>query len=350
MAATHTYRGFIGTYTKGESEGIYTFLFDAEKGKINEIRLAAKLDNPTYVAISKDNRYLYSIIAEGSHGGVAAFSLNQESGELEKINQQLTEGPNPCHVQLDSRRRYLLASNYHRGTLTAYTINEESGEVNDQPAIIEHQGKTPEQKPHTHYASFTPDERYIVVVELGIDQILTYELVDERLKKVSCLPLPPGSGPRHLTFHPNGKYAYVMTEYSSEVIVLHYDAEKGSFSEKQKVSTIPVDFTENNQGSAIHISSDGRFIYAGNRGHNSIAVFAVDEHSGVLTFVERVTSGGNWPRDFSLDPSETYLIGSNQESGNLVLYKREPENGKLTLLTADIRVPHPVCIKFLHSN
>ncbi len=348
MTNSHKYRGYIGTYTKGNSEGIYTFTFDAENGKVEDIKLAAKLTNPTYVAISKDNRYLYSVASKDNLGGVAAFSLNAASGDLQEINQETTEGPNPCHVQLDSRRQYLLASNYHRGTITAYTLNQENGQVNSQPSVIEHQGKTPEQQPHTHYASFTPDEKFIVVVDLGIDQLLTYVLTDQTLQKVSQLELKPGSGPRHLVFHPSSTFAYIMTEYSSEVIVLQYDHENGTFSELQSISTIPADFTDNNQGSAIHISSDGRYIYAGNRGHNSIAVFAVDETTGSLTFVERVSSKGDWPRDFALDPSEKYIISSNQESENLVIYKRDPESGKLTLMQSDIQIPHPVCIKFLH--
>ncbi len=348
MANSHKYRGFIGTYTKGNSEGIYTFIFDAENGKIEEIKLAAKLGNPTYVCISKDNRYLYSIVSKGNFGGVAAFSLNSISGELQLINQETIEGPNPCHVQLDSKNHYLLAANYHNGTITAYTIDEENGQVNGNPSVRQHNGNTVEQKPHTHYASFTPDEKFVVVVDLGIDQLLTYELIDKTLQKVNHLELKPGSGPRHLVFHPNGKFAYIMTEYSSEVIVLQYHAANGTFSVLQSISTIPADFKENNQGSAIHISSDGRFIYAGNRGHNSIAVFAVEESTGGLTFIERVSSEGNWPRDFALDPSEKYIIGSNQESENLVIYKRNPESGKLRLLQSNIQIPHPICIKFLH--
>lgn len=348
MTNIHKYRGFIGTYTKGESEGIYTFIFDAESGQISDVKLAAKLDNPTYLAISNDNNYLYSIVRDGSQGGVAAFSLERIHGKLQLLNQQATEGPQPCHVQLDSGRRYLVAANYHRGTITAYTINEENGQVNGNPSVIQHKGNTPEQQPHTHYASFTPDGKYIAVVDLGIDQLLTYEIVDGDLQKVSQLGLKPGSGPRHLTFHPNGQYAYIMTEYSSEAVVLQYHPETGTFTELQSISTIPDDFTENNQGSAVHITSDGRYLYTGNRGHNSLAVFAVDEAGRKLTLVERVSSAGDWPRDFALDPTEKYLIGSNQESGNIVIYQRDQGSGKLSLLQSDIHVPHPICIKFLN--
>ncbi len=151
-----------------------------------------------------------------------------------------------------------------------------------------------------------------------------------------------------MVFHPNGKYAYVMTEFSSEVIVLTYYKEDGHFTEKQYISTLPADFSENNQGSAIHISSDGRFVYAGNRGHNSIAVFSVDVETGELSFVEHTSTEGDWPRDFMFDPTEKFIVASNQESSNLVLFSRNKDAGKLTLIQADIDVPHPVCIKFLH--
>ena len=157
----------------------------------------------------------------------------------------------------------------------------------------------------------------------------------------------PGSGPRHLVFHPlNPSIAYLMTEFSSQVIVLNYKGENGSFSEVQVISTLPDDFVENNQGSAIHISKDGRFVYAGNRGHNSIAIFATNQESGELLFVEHVSTEGDWPRDFVLDPKEEFLIASNQNSNNLVLFARDAKNGRLSLLQKDISVPNPVCVKF----
>jgi 6-phosphogluconolactonase len=162
------------------------------------------------------------------------------------------------------------------------------------------------------------------------------------------LPLKGGSGPRHLAYHPNKNLAYIMTEFSSEVIVLTYHPENGHFTEKQYISTIPDDFNENNQGSAIHISSDGRFVYAGNRGHNSIAIFAVNEETGELSFVDRVSTEGDWPRDFVLDPTEKFIVASNQESNNLVIYARDTNSGKLKLLQSDIEVSMPVCVKFLN--
>ena len=348
MISEQSFIGFIGTYTKGDSEGIYSFIFHADTGKIEDIKVAAELNNPTYLAISSNNQFLYSVAQDGSKGGVAAFSLNNSNGELQLLNKLTAEGSPPCHVSLDRENRYLLSGNYHKGLVEAYTLNHENGLINGEPSMIEHKGITEGQKPHTHYAAFTPDEKFITVIDLGIDQLLTYKLLNDQLMKVSQLNLKPGSGPRHLVFHPNGQYAYLITELSSEIIVVKYDEENGTFTQVQSISTIPTHFTENNQCSAIHITSDGCYVYAGNRGHNSIAVFRVDQDTHTLFFVEHISSEGNWPRDFSLDPTETFMICSNQESSNLVIYRRASDTGKLTLLQADIEVPHPVCIKFLH--
>ncbi len=252
----------------------------------------------------------------------------------------------------DSNTRFAFSANYHKGEVVSYLINKDNGALEPPVSIMKHEGSGPDprqEKAHTHFAGVTPDEKYIAVVELGIDKLITYQVAkDGTLAEASRLAIRPGSGPRHLTFHPNHQFAYIMTEFSSEVIALAYHSEDGSFTEIQTISTLPEDFTENNQGSAIHISADGRFVYAGNRGHNSIAVFHVDNDTGKLEFVERVSTEGDWPRDFSLDPSEKFIVASNQNSSNLVLYARNPETGKLTLLQSDVKVPDPVCIKFLH--
>jgi 6-phosphogluconolactonase len=342
------YRGYIGTYTKGESEGIYSFVLDAEAGRISDVKKAAKLDNPTYLTISQDNQFLYSVAKEGESGGVAAYRLDS-CGSLEKINSQVADGSPPCHVSVDTSVRNVFSANYHKGTVESYLTNED-GSLNPAVSVIEHSGSGPDsrqEKPHTHYAGLTPDEKYLVAVDLGTDQVITYEVNDGILKEKSILSVKPGCGPRHLVFHPNGRYAYVMTEFSSEVLLLQYH-EDGSLVQKQAISTIPEGFTENNQGSAIHISSDGRFIYAGNRGHDSIAVFSVNPDNGELAFVEHTSTEGNWPRDFVLDPTEKFLIGSNQNSSNIVLYSRDENTGKLSLLQSDVMVPDPVCVKFLH--
>jgi 6-phosphogluconolactonase len=349
MTSTNLKLGYIGTYTKGGSKGIYSFTLNTAEGKISDIKAVAELENPTYLTLSKDQKYLYSVGKEGNSGGLASYSIT-DNGELTPINNQLSAGSPPCHVSVDSKNRYVFSGNYHKGTVESYLINPEDGSIQSASSIMQHEGSGPDprqEKPHLHYAGLTPDEKYLAAIDLGTDSLTTYEVSpDGKLTKVHLLPLKAGSGPRHLTFHPNGILAYLMTEFSSEVIVLRYHPENGHFTEEQYISTLPEEFNENNQGSAIHISADGRFVYAGNRGHNSIAVFLVEE-TGELSFLEHTSTEGDWPRDFEIDPSGKYIVASNQESSNLVLFARDENTGKLTLLQSDIKVPHPVCVKFL---
>ncbi|SDM78546.1 lactonase family protein [Bacillus sp. OK048] len=352
MTEKKRFTGFIGTYTKGDSEGIYSFTLDTDNRTIVDIKVAARLENPTYLTISPNNRRLYSVVKEGELGGIAAFSIT-DNGELKVLNSQFSEGSPPCHVSVDTNNNYLFSANYHKGTVDSYLLEQENGSVQPAVSIMKHEGSGPDprqEKAHTHYAGLTPDEKFLAVVELGIDALISYKVNDNgRLEKVNLLPLKAGSGPRHLEFHPNGKYAYIMTEFSSEVIVLNYHPENAHFTELQYISTLPENFKENNQGSAIHISGDGRFVYAGNRGHNSIALFQINQESGELNFVEHTSTEGEWPRDFEIDPSEKFIVASNQESSNIVLYARDKSTGRLTLLQSDIKVPHPVCVKFLRN-
>lgn len=350
MTTNNLQHGFIGTYTKGDSKGIYRFTLNNTEGKITDIKAVATLENPTYLNLASNKKYLYAVVKEGNSGGLAAYSIS-DNGELQPVNRQLSDGSSPCHVSVDSKNQFVFSANYHKGTVESHLINQEDGSIQPVASIMQHEGSGPDprqEKPHVHYAGLTPDEKYLAAVDLGTDSLTTYELnPDGKLTKSHVLALKSGSGPRHLTFHPNGKIAYLMTEFSSEVVVLRYHQENGSFTVEQYISTLPADFTENNQGSAIHISADGRFVYAGNRGHNSIAVFAVNSETGGLSFVEHTPTEGDWPRDFAIDPSGKYIVASNQESSNLVLFARDINTGKLTLLLSDITVPHPVCIKFL---
>ncbi|MED1625145.1 lactonase family protein [Bacillus pseudomycoides] len=344
--------GYIGTYTRGESEGVYSFMLDTKTATIKEVNLVAKLDNPTYLAISRDNKYLYSVIKKGESGGVAAFSINNQTKKLEELNIQVLEGASPCHVSVDKKNSMVITANYHKGTIESYIVSGEKGTLNPVTSVIEHKGSGPnkerQEKAHTHYAGFTPDNKYVVAVDLGIDQLITYKSNRGVLTEVNRLFVKAGSGPRHLVFHPNGRYVYIMTELSSEVIVLTYNVKDGGFKEVQYISTIPKEFNENNQGSAIHISSDGRFVYTANRGHNSIAVFSVNQDSGELTSVESVCTEGDWPRDFVLDPTGKFLVVINERTSNLVVFSRDELTGKLSLLQSDDVVPDSVCVKFLN--
>ncbi|WP_226037357.1 lactonase family protein [Aquibacillus saliphilus] len=348
MSNNSKYMGYVGTYTKVESKGVYSFTLDAEKGEINDVKLAAELDNPTYVTVSDNNSNLYAVAKEGELGGVTAFSVGQ-SGELTKLNSQASAGSPPCHLSVSSDNSNVVTANYHTTKIESYLTNED-GSINPATSVVEHEGTGPhdrQDKPHLHFAGYTPDEKYVIAIDLGSDRIITYAVDNGALTEAETFMTEPGSGPRHIVFHPNGKYAYVMTELSSEVVVLNYHAD-GSFSELPSISTIPEDFNETNDGSAIHITSDGKFVYAGNRGHNSIAVFSVDQSTGELSFVERTSTEGDWPRDFVLDPSEKFIVASNQKSNTLVLFGRDESTGKLNLLQSGIKVPEPVCVKFLN--
>lgn len=350
MNENNQFLGFIGTYTKKDSKGIYSFVLSTKAKRIDMVSLAAKVESPTYLAISRNNRNLYSVAKENYRGGVAAFTLHSASGQLTEINKELSSGSPPCHVSINKSGNQLFSANYHKGTATLYRVNE-NGSLNPPSFTAEHHGSGPDarqEKAHTHFAGYDPKEKYICVVDLGSDYLFTYEISAGELKEKSRFKAAAGSGPRHLAFHPNGKYAYIITEFSSEVIALAYNQTSGSFTELQYISTIGPYARENNQGSAIHLSSDGRFLYAGNRGENTIAIFAIDSRSGKLELIDRTGTEGNWPRDFSLDPSEQFLIVANQESNNIVLFERNRKTGKLSLLQSDVTVSSPVCIKFLH--
>lgn len=340
--------GYVGTYTKGKSEGIYSFLLDTKEKKIMDVKVAATIENPTYLTINQSKNLLFSVGKYGDHGGVFSFNVDSQ-GRLSKVNNQTSVGSPPCHVSVDKQNHTLLSANYHKGTIEVYPF-QKNGEIMPLASVIQFEGTGPDprqEKAHAHYASFSPDERFVVTTDLGSDKIITFSLENNKLEEKNVLSVKPGSGPRHLVFHPSQSIAYVMTEFSSEVLVLDFDSESGFFTIRQTLSTIPSYYHENNQGSAIHISKDGRFVYAGNRGHNSIAIFKVHEETFELTFIDRISTEGHWPRDFVLDPTENFLIASNQESSNLVLFAREEETGLLTLLQSDVIVPDPVCVKFL---
>lgn len=340
------YIGYAGTYTRESSEGIYRFVLDTEAEVLSKVEVAAKVGSPTYLTISADNRHLYAVAQEDQMGGVHAYQIDSETGALQMINGQLAEGAPPCHLQVHGNE--LVTGNYHKGTVELLHVKESGGV--ERVSSAQHEGTGPhkrQEKPHVHFAGETPDGKYIIVADLGTDELVTYQIENDKFERVHTLKVNPGSGPRHIVFHPDGKIAYLLTELSSEVIVLDYNAEQGTFTERQIISAIPENFPETNDASAIHISSDGKFLYTGNRGHNSIAVFSVNEDSKGLTFIEHTATGGDWPRDFVLDPSEKFVVASNQHSGNLVLFSRNPETGKLTNTGSAVNVPEVVCVKFL---
>ncbi|QDP39977.1 lactonase family protein [Radiobacillus deserti] len=340
-------KGYIGTYTKRKSEGIYSFELDVNAGNIHNIKLETELDRPTYVTLSKDKSYLLSVMKQDGYGGVAVFRTSN-NGFL-PISSTTYSEISSCHVSIDNSNDYVVVSNYHEGAVELYKLDQETEKINFVD-VKRHEGAGPNKErqegPHVHFADFTPDQRFIVVVDLGIDQIITYKIHNDTLQQVTALDLDPGSGPRHLVFHPNENLAYVVTELSSEVLTLQFNPENGEFVQVQRVPTIPKEFSDNNQCSAIRISEDGKFVYAANRGHDSIVVYRVNEKDGTLEFVEWVSTGGEWPRDFNLDPTGQYLVAANQETDSIVLFSRDKHTGKLSLKQGPIAAPEPICVMF----
>ncbi|SDB86765.1 6-phosphogluconolactonase [Pelagirhabdus alkalitolerans] len=344
--------GYIGTYTKAESEGVYQFSLDVNEPFITEVNPVAKLDNPTYVTVSQDNNNLYATFKEGEEGGVVAFKIDQKTKQLTELNRLSQVGAPPCHVSVNRDRTMVVTANYHTKQIISYALNED-GSLKEVASINEHEGSGPherQEKPHLHYAGFTPDEKYVVAIDLGSDEIWTYDVLEGgKLEKRNVFHAPAGSGPRHIVFAPNGQYAYTMTELTSEVLTLSYDEKTGEFKQIQAIKAIPPQHKTVNDGSAIHMTSDGRFVYVANRGHNSIALFEVDEDTHELKLIEWKSTEGDWPRDFVLSPCEKFVVASNQKSGTLTLFTRDEKTGQLELVQAGMIAPESVCVKFLNA-
>jgi 6-phosphogluconolactonase len=346
------YTAYIGTYTTGESKGIYKLTLDSTSGDIEDVKLVAELDNPTYLAIDKTSKYLYSTIKKGDEGGVAAFSIHPSTGNLTMINHQLSSGSAPCHVNLDDNNKYLFSANYHKGLLEAFPLREDGGIETVCSSILQTgsgPNKDRQEKAHTHYVTLTPDQKYLCATDLGTDELVVSILENGNLIKVHelSLHLKPGSGPRHIAFHPNKKHAYILTELSSEVIALEYSETDSKFKILQYIDALPKDFTGESIGSAIHISPDGKYLYTSNRGHDSIAIFKISP-SGILELISHMPTGGNHPRDFEITPDGNFILAANMNSNNILCFSVDKSSGLLSKQGSEVTIPNPVCIKFLN--
>lgn len=335
----------LGGYTRKGGAGIYRAELDTVTGSVSTpLPYVTGVNGPTYLAVSSKQR-LYAVAAGATTGGVAAIAMDE--GEPRILGDVLEAGTSPAHVFVDEDRQLVYASNYHEGRVNVYAIQEDGSLVATDE--VKHGGSGPrdeQEASHVHYAALTPDKR-VVVVDLGNDTVTTYDVTPAgKLQAPVIFTATPGFGPRHIVFHPTKPIAYLLGELSSAVQVLDYDAAAGTFSIRQTLSTIPADWTEHNGAAAIRISADGRFLYTSNRGHNSIATFAID-NAGELEFVNHVSTFGEFPRDFNIDPSGNYVLAVNQNTNNGSLYRRDPVNGTLTTLAINIPTPEAVCVLFL---
>lgn len=330
---------YFGTYTKKESKGIYKAQFDPETGSLSDLELVAAEPNPTFIAFSEKGN-LYSVGAQDGKGGIASFTA-----DFQPLNHVVEEGAPLCYVSVDDKRQLVYGANYHKGQVLVYKI-----EGDGQLSLIDqdtHEGKGPHENqasPHVHFADLTPDQ-YLITCDLGTDSLHTYEVSDQgKLTLLHHYQTAPGAGPRHLVFHPHHKIAYLINELYATIDVLFYDG-MGEFEHFQTVSTLPEDYDGQKWASAIKLSADGKFLYASNRAHNSIAVFEVIA-DGSLKLIEIVPTDGLNPRDFTLSPDQHYLITAHQDSPNATVFKRDPETGRLSSLSHDFYVPEAVCTVF----
>lgn len=330
---------YFGTYTKKESKGIYKAQFDPETGALSQLELVAAEPNPTYIAFSEKGN-LYSVGAEEGKGGIASFTA-----DFQPLNHVVEEGAPLCYVSVDDKRQLVYGANYHKGQVLVYKI-----EADGQLSLIDqdtHEGKGPHENqasPHVHFADLTPDQ-YLITCDLGTDSLHTYEVSDQgKLTLLHHYQTAPGAGPRHLVFHPHHKIAYLINELNATIDVLFYDG-MGEFEHFQTVSTLPEDYDGQKWASAIKLSADGKFLYASNRAHNSIAVFEVIA-DGSLKLIEIVPTDGLNPRDFTLSPDQHYIIAAHQDSPNATVFKRDPATGRLSSLSHDFYVPEAVCTVF----
>lgn len=334
----------LGTYTRGNSQGIYTIDLDTDQRELNNLQLLAETESPTYLAQVDNGKIIYAVYSKNGQGGVASFIKEENSYVLKDAVTE--EGSAPCYVAYDKERKLVYSANYHKGELQTFKTDD-----NGSLSLIEtikHSGSGPhknQDKAHAHYFDLTPDNNYVVSCDLGTDQVHTYEVdQDGKVKEVSKLDVKGGFGPRHLVFHPDGTHAYLFGELSCEVKVLKYKA--GVFKVIDTVSTLPDDFSGENSGAAIRISKDGKYLYASNRGHDSIVTYQVNGDYSVKA-IDWVKTEGNTPRDFNLTPDERFVIVGHQHEDKLTLFERDKETGKLNLLQKDVEAPEVVCVEFI---
>lgn len=334
--------GYIGTYTQEKSKGIYRFTLDPEAEELNGGDLIEEFQGPLYLDIQDDK--LYSLKQDGDTAGIATFEI--ADGELKFIDECLPEGENGCYLTASSDGKYMLDAVYDSGKLRLYKMDER-GIVVERLDVFQVEGNGPHERQdhaHSHFVTETPDGKYFAAVDLGADKIVTFSIEEERLVVVAESKVAPGSGPRHLVFSDAGDYAYILTELSNEVIAAEYN--DGAFSPIATYSLLPEDFTEHSQAAAIRKHPNGKYIYASNRGHNSIAVFEIKDNGKSLDRLQIESSNGNWPRDFNITPDGQYLVCAHEKSHNLVLFKIN-EDGTITRLDSEIKVPEGIFVGFI---
>ena len=348
----HDFHLLVGTYTSGKSEGIYVYKFNALTGEFTAESIAKNVKNPSFLAVSPNEKFVYSAGEIDKNGAVYAFSFDKKLGNLTQLSTQSSNGNYPCHVAIDKTGKWVIAGNYGAGSLTVLPV-ETNGGLGKPMQTIQHEGKGKnpdrQESPHVHSINIAPNNVDVFVADLGIDKLVSYSL-DAKTGILSkgnppFTKLEDGTGPRHFIMHPNGKFAYVIQELSSQITTFNY--KKGSLTAIQSISTLPADYKGANSCADIHISSDGKFLYGSNRIHDSIVIYSIDPRTGKLTYITNESTKGKKPRNFMIDPTGNYVLVANQETDNIVIFKRDAKKGTLTPTGQEISVPNPVCLKMI---
>jgi 6-phosphogluconolactonase len=346
---------FIGTYTSSTSEGIYTYRMNSETGQLTKFS-SIKSENPSFLTLDRSKRFLYAVNEvqqfDGKpSGAVSAYAIDP-NGKLEFLNQQPSMGADPCHLTVDRKRTSLLVANYTGGNVALLPILK-NGTLGPATDVKQHEGSGPKEQqkgPHAHCIILDAHERHALAADLGSDKVMVYrfDAKNRRLLpgKQPWTTLQAGAGPRHLTLHPNGRYAYLINELDSTMTTMSYNATTGTLAVVDTVSTLPAGFSEKSYCADVHVSPSGRFLYGSNRGHNSIVVFAIDSSTGKPSLVEHVSTEGKWPRNFVIDPTGRFMLVANQHTDNVVVFRIDAKTGRLKPSGQTAQVPVPVCLKF----
>lgn len=346
---------FLGSYADSSNPGLYACQFDTETGSLEIVDQADGLQNPTFLDVDHGSMKLYAI-TEGTDsngqrcGAAAAFHFDPANGKLTLLNKENTVPAPTCHIALDHSRQCVMVSSYHGGMIGLSPLLED-GRMGVTADIHQHQGSSilpVQDRPRAHSVFVDRSNRFAVVSDLGLDRILIYklDLPGKRLIPHGEVQISPGSGPRHFAFHPSLSYGYVINELNATITAFFYNEEQGDLGEIQTVSTLPESYKGDNACADIHISPDGQFLYGSNRGHDSIAVYAIDPLTGKLSLVEHASTLGGHPRNFALSPDGRFLLAANRDSNNIVTFSRNATTGKLLPTGSVLEVSKPVCIKF----
>lgn len=346
---------FVGSYAEAEDSGVYVYELDLATEDLHQLDAVSGMKNPTFVTVEPETHMLYAISEKKTEAGdrageVVALAIDPKAGTLTEVNRVQTIQPSSSHIQRDQTGNFVAVSGYHGGNIGLVRVASD-GRLIGLSDEQQHEGHgadpVRQDRPHPHSAQFSPDNRYLVVADLGLDLVRTYALNPDKgtLRPVSDAITPPGSGPRHLAFHPGGQFVYSINEVGNSITSYSYEAESGRLTPIETLSTLPEHYEGENTTAELTVSRDGRYLYGSNRGHDSIVQFRIDPDSGKLTYVEHVPSEGGHPRHFALTPEGDYCIVANRDSNNLVLFRIDPDNGRLQSTGVTSTVSKPVCVQ-----